>query len=51
MKPGKNDIPISFYSWDLNCIIAVLSMALDNKEEYGLPAVLGKRTSNINARK
>jgi len=26
--------PISFYSWDLDCILTVLSMALDDEKEY-----------------
>jgi hypothetical protein len=26
--------PISFYSWDLDCILGVLSMALDDEKEY-----------------
>jgi len=26
--------PISFYSWDLDCILDVLSMALDDEKEY-----------------
>ena len=26
--------PISFYSWDLDCILDVLPMALDNEKEY-----------------
>ena len=26
--------PISFYSWDLDCIIDVLDMALDDENEY-----------------
>ncbi len=30
----KGTRPISFYSWDLDCILDVLSMALDDKKEY-----------------
>jgi len=26
--------PISFYSWDLDCILDVLSMTLDDEKEY-----------------
>ena len=26
--------PISFYSWDLDCILDVLDMALDDEKEY-----------------
>jgi len=26
--------PISFYRWDLDCILDVLSMALDDEKEY-----------------
>ena len=26
--------PISFYRWDLDCMLDVLSMALDNEKEY-----------------
>ncbi len=26
--------PISFYQWDLDCIIGVLDMTLNNKKEY-----------------
>jgi hypothetical protein len=26
--------PISFYRWDLDCILDVLSMTLDDKKEY-----------------
>jgi len=26
--------PISFYSWDLDCILDVLSMALNDEKEY-----------------
>jgi len=26
--------PISFYSWDLDCILDVLDMALDDENEY-----------------
>ena len=26
--------PISFYRWDLDCIIDVLDMALEDKKEY-----------------
>ncbi|MEA3412472.1 MAG: hypothetical protein U9R74_13170 [Pseudomonadota bacterium] len=26
--------PISFYSWDLDCILDVLSMVLDDEKEY-----------------
>ena len=26
--------PISFYSWDLDCILEVLDMVLDDEKEY-----------------
>lgn len=26
--------PISFYSWDLDCILAVLDIVLNDKKEY-----------------
>ena len=29
----KGSRPISLYSWDLDCIIAVLDMALDDRRE------------------
>ncbi len=30
----KGTRPISFYSWDLDCILDVLDMALDDEKEY-----------------
>ncbi|OQX76914.1 MAG: hypothetical protein B6D64_09035, partial [Bacteroidetes bacterium 4484_276] len=30
----KGTRPISLYSWDLDCIIDVLDMALDDEDEY-----------------
>jgi len=30
----KGKKPISFYRWDMECLIDVLSAALDDKEEY-----------------
>jgi len=30
----KGSRPISFYSWDLDCILDVLDMALDDEKEY-----------------
>ncbi len=30
----KGTRPISFYSWDLDCILAVLDMVLDDEKEY-----------------
>ena len=30
----KGTRPISFYSWDLDCILAVLDMALNDEKEY-----------------
>jgi len=30
----KGTRPISFYSWDLDCLIDVLSLALDDEKEY-----------------
>lgn len=30
----KGSRPISFYSWDLDCIIDVLHMTLDGEKEY-----------------
>ncbi len=30
----KGTRPISFYSWDLDCILDVLSMVLDDENEY-----------------
>ena len=30
----KGTRPISFYSWDLDCILDVLDMALNDEEEY-----------------
>ena len=30
----KGSRPISFYSWDLDCILDVLSVVLDDKKEY-----------------
>jgi len=30
----KGTRPISFYSWDLDCLIDVLSLVLDDEKEY-----------------
>jgi hypothetical protein len=30
----KGSRPISFYRWDLDCILDVLEMALDDEKEY-----------------
>ena len=30
----KGSLPISFYRWDLDCILDVLDMALDDEKEY-----------------
>ena len=30
----KGKKPISFYRWDMDCLIDVISMALDDSEEY-----------------
>ena len=30
----KSSRPISFYRWDLDCILDVLEMALDDEQEY-----------------
>ena len=34
LKKYKGTRPISFYSWDLDCILDVLDMVLNDEKEY-----------------